>query len=325
MDIELITQDSDSGTTYDISELVTDVTWETQLTGQPGKLTVTYIKDSNVKLSKGSPVRFKVSGTGVFFGYIFTTSQTEKGTISFVAYDQLRYLKNKDTYVISNMTASEIFAKLCKDFTLSHNVINASNFKIADRVFDDKTLFEIIETAIDETLAYTGAWYMVRDNFGVLEFVNVNNLKTPLVLGDQSLLKTYKYETSIDTDSYNQIKLSQENTTTNKREIYIVKDSNTIRKWGTLQYTEKVDKNINPSQIAELANTLLRLKNRVTKTMSINCLGYLGVSAGSGIVLELTDLVNEEVAQNEYYLVTSATHTFKNNEHTMSLELQVSV
>lgn len=327
MNIELLVQDSRTGKIKDISELVTDVTWETQLTGQPGKLSFNYLFQNDLTFSEGSVVKFTVNTKGVFYGYIFTVSTKESKVVSVTAYDQMRYLKNKSTYVLSDKTdtASSVFTKICKDFNLSYKVVDPSNYMLTERIFDDKTLFEIIETTIDETLAFSGNWYMIRDNFGVLEFCNLNNLKTNLVIGDSSLLTGYNFERSIDSDTYNQIKLSQENKTTKKREVYIVHDTNTMKTWGTLQYTDKLSEDVNPAQIEEMATRLLTTKNRITKSLSLNCIGDLRVTPGCGVVLSISDLVHDGVNLNEYYMVTSVSHKFNNNQHIMTVELQVSV
>ena len=232
MNIEAIVQDSKSGVAYDISELITDAVWETTLTNQPGKLTFNYIDDTKVTISEGSPISFKVDGKGVFFGYIFKKEKKKDEKVSVTAYDQMRYLKNKDTYVLSNLTASQIFTKICSDFKLSFEVIDSSSYIVSPRVNDNKTLFEIIQYGIDETLINTGNWYMIRDNFGKLQFISINSMKTDLFIGDESLLIDFDYESSIDDDTYNQVKLIKENKETKKREIYIVKDSNTIKQWG---------------------------------------------------------------------------------------------
>ena len=135
----------------------------------------------------------------------------------------------------------------------------------------------------------------------------------------------YDYSSSIDDDSYNQIKLIKENQETQKREIYIVKDSSTIKQWGLLQYFEKMDENANAAQIKERAEMILKLKNRVTKKLKLECLGDLKVAAGSGVILGISDLENEGITINQYFMVTSCTHTFKNDLHTMQLEVQVSI
>ena len=325
MNIEAIVQDSKTGVAYDISELITEVTWETAIVNQPGKLVFNYLNDTKVTISEGSPISFKVDGKGVFFGYIFKRGKLKDEKIPILAYDQMRYLKNKDTYVLSNLTASQIFTKLCNDFKLSAEVTNPSSYIVSPRIHDNKTLFEVMQYGIDETLISTGNWFMVRDNFGKLQFININSMKTNLFIGDESLLIDFDFESSIDDDSFNQVKLIKENKETQKREIYIVKDSSTIKQWGLLQYFEKMDENANEAQIQARAEMILKLKNRVTKKLRLICLGDLKVSAGSGIILGISDLEKEGIAINQYFMVTNCVHTFKNDLHTMQLEVQVSI
>lgn len=325
MNIEAIVQDSKSGVVYDISELITNAVWETTMTDQPGKLTFNYIDDTKVTINEGSPISFKVDGKGVFFGYIFKRGKKKDEKIPITAYDQMRYLKNKDTYVLSGLSASQIFTKVCNDFKLKSIVKEATSYINSPRINDNKTLFEIIQYAIDETLINTGNWFMIRDNFGSLEFVSINSLKTDAFIGDESLLIDFDFESSIDDDTHNQIKLIKENKETRKREIYIVKDSSTIKQWGLLQYFEKMDEKANPAQIKTRADMLLKLKNRVTKKLKLECLGDLKVSAGSGIVLGISDLEKEGIPINQYFMVVSCAHIFKNDLHTMQLEVQVSI
>ena len=59
MNIEAIVQDSKTGIAYDISELITDVTWETTMVNQPGKLVFNYLNDTKVIISEGSPISLK--------------------------------------------------------------------------------------------------------------------------------------------------------------------------------------------------------------------------------------------------------------------------
>lgn len=326
MQIELIIQDSKSGDAWDMSELVNSgINWETNIAEQPGKLTFEYIDQENISINEGSPVSFKIDGQGIFFGYVFKKELSKNGKISITAYDQMRYLKNKDTYVFSGLTASKIFLRITSDFKLKAEVVNASTYVVAPRVHDNKTLFETIQYGIDETLINTGNWYMLRDNFGKLQFININTLKTDLFIGDESLLADYDYSSSIDDDSYNQIKLIQENKETQKREIYIVKDSSTIKQWGLLQYFEKMDENANAAQIRARADMLLKLKNRATKKLNLTALGDLRVFAGTGVVVGISDLEKEGIAANQYFMVTQCTHSFSNDMHTMQLELQVSI
>ena len=162
----------------------------------------------------------------------------------------------------------------------------------------------------------------MRDNFGTLELLNIKNQLTNLVIGDESLLIDYDFETSIDGDTYNQIKLVKENKKSKKREIHIVKDSSTIKKWGKLQQFETVDEKMNDAQIKQKAEMLLKKYNKPEKTLSLDCIGDFRVKVGCGVYLMIKDLEND-VPYKKDVLVTKVNHSFKNNEHKMSLEVKI--
>ena len=73
------------------------IEWERQ--GQPGKLIAEVVKTPGLSFQEGDPCRFSVDGTPVFYGFVFEKSR--KGStddiIQITVYDQLYYLKNKDT------------------------------------------------------------------------------------------------------------------------------------------------------------------------------------------------------------------------------------
>ena len=322
--LQVITQNNINKNAWDIAELVKNLTWVTQLLDQPGKVEIELVKDDSVYLPEGSPITIKFKNDNVFFGYLFT-KKIQSDLVTLICYDQTRYLKNKDTYVLGSMTSSQVFTKLATDFNLKSRVVNSSSFLCAAKVYDNKSLYEIIQDTLDQTLTYSGEWFIVYDRFGTLEFTHLNSLKTNLFIGDESLLTNYDYQTSIDDDVYNQVKLIQENKETKKRDVYLVKSSQNINRWGLLQYFEKMDENANAAQIKQRADQILQLKNRPKKTLSLDCIGDLRVRAGTGIVLGLNDLKNEGLTNPAYYIVTSCTHKFSGDQHTMELELQVSI
>lgn len=103
-----------------------------------------------------------------------------------------------------------------------------------------------------------------------------------LCLEPGSILTGYQYSRSIDGDTFNQIKLVRDNKDAGKQEVYIAKDSETIRQWGLLQYYEKVDDGMNAEQIKEKADALLQLKNRVRQTLSLERTGRSVAAGRSG-------------------------------------------
>ena len=323
MNIEMIVQNTNDGKAYDVSELISEVEFSQEMTDNPGKLTFT-LKDilGGNYISEGSPVSFKVDNNKVFFGYVFKIGKTEKAEIKITAYDQLRYLKCKDTYVLKGLTCNQIFIYLFNDYNIKSSIKFSSNHVLPSRIEDNKTLAEIIQRAFDQTLIDTGDWFFMRDNFGTLEHLNVWEDRTNLAIGDESLLTGFSYESSIDDDTYNQVKLVKENKETKKREVYIVKDSNNINKWGILQYFDKVNEKMNEAQIKERAEMLLKHYNKPKKSLKLECIGDFRVKAGCGVVLVIEDLKND-VPFNKYAIVLSVSHKIENSKHMMSLEVEV--
>lgn len=321
MIIEMIVQDSETGVTHDISELLLETKWQTTMEGQPGKLTFSYVNDKDVTFKEGSVISFKANNKGVFFGYVFKRGKDKDEIITITAYDQMRYLKNKDACIIENSTASEAFSNLCKRFKLVSIVASPSSYKLAKRAYDGKTVFDIIQRGIDETLINIGEWYIIYDDFGVLTFNKLTALQTDITIGDNQLLRNYNFESSIDDDTYNQVKIIKDDTTPPE----IVRDSESIARYGLLQYFEKVDEEANAAQIAARADMILKLKNRPTKKLKLPCLGDLKVRAGSSIVLEISDLAQEGIAVGQNFIITDCEHTFKSDLHFMELEVLLSI
>lgn len=323
MNIEMIVQNTNDGKAYDVSELISEIEFSQEMTDNPGKLTFT-LKDifGENYISEGSPVSFKVDNNKIFFGYVFKIGKTEKAEIKITAYDQLRYLKCKDTYVLKGLTCNQIFSKICNDYNIKSSIKFSSNHVLPSRIEDNKTLAEIIQRAFDQTLIDTGDWFFMRDNFGTLEHLNVWEDRTNLAIGDESLLTGFSYESSIDDDTYNQVKLVKENKENKKREVYIVKDSNNINKWGILQYFDKVNEKMNEAQIKERAEMLLKHYNKPKKSLKLECIGDFRVKAGCGVVLVIENLKND-VPFNKYAIVLSVSHKIENSKHMMSLEVEV--
>lgn len=311
--IELIIQNG-SNIYYPVVE--EGITWETTRKGVPGILNFTVVKDGILNFQEGNAVRLKVDGNNVFYGFVFKKERDKGNTIQVTAYDQLRYLKNKDTYVYTNKTASDVVKMIAADFKLNVGTIEDTGYIIASRVEDNKTLFDIIQNALDLTLQNKKKLYVLYDDFGKLTLKNVESMKLNLMIDDETA-ENYSYTSSIDGETYNKIKLSYENKETGKREIYISQDTSNINQWGVLQYFETIEETTNGKV---KANTLLSLYNRKTRNLTIkNAFGDVRVRGGSSIIINLN--LGDVIVQN-YMIVEKVKHTFKNNEHFMDLTLR---
>ena len=304
------------GKIYEISELVKSVSYTDKLNDGCSKLEFSYI-DNDLRIQNGSVVRFKFNGANIFYGYVFKHGQNKAKEITVTAYDQLRYCKAKDTIVVKNDTIDSLVRKMCNYFGLRTGGLASTGYKLPVSVQDDKTWLDIIYTAISDTLMNTGRWYCLRDEFGSIAIRELQELRLDLVLGDESFAYDYEYEKSIDDDFYNQIKIVSDNEDTGKRDVYITKDSDSIAKYGLLQYFEVLDKNYNPSQAKAKVDALLKLYNREVETLELSCLGDTRVRAGNSFYGQI-----EDIRLNKRLIVKSVTHKFI-PVHTMSLEVML--
>ena len=293
-----------------------EVTWTTERKGAAGVLEFKVIKDELLNFEEGNPVAFKVDDKAVFYGYVFKKKRDKENVIKTTAYDQLRYLKNKDTRVYVNQRADEVVKSIAKEYQLNTGVLENTEYIIAKKAESNQALFDIILNALDETIRNKKEMYVLYDDFGKLCLKNLERMKVGIVI-DETTGENFDYESSIDSDTYNQIKLVYENSQTGKREVYIAKDSGNIAKWGILQFFDTIDEKTNG---AVKAKTLLALYNEKTKSLKIkNALGDVRVRGGSLVIVNL-DLGDMKL--QHFMLVEKAKHTFKNGEHFMDLNLR---
>lgn len=320
MKLELYLQNSNDGQIYDISSISEEIQVSDSIDGEASSLTCVLQKDPNnlLKVSNGSIVSFIVDGKGFFFGYVFKIGTDAEENYQITCYDQMRYLKNNDVYVTSNMTASNIFKKICEDKDLRYKIKAATKYVPKAYLHDNKTLYNIIKRGMDLASLNDKKTYFIRDYFGTLTWDELGLEKTNVVLGDKSLINSYKYEKSIDNDVYNQVKMYRDNETTGKRDVWIVKDSNNIKRWGLLQFLEQADDDANSSQVKETAQNYLKKYNAEAETLSLEADGIIELIAGSGIKFELA---REGI--NKWMWIKTSKHTFTKDTHTMELELEV--
>lgn len=291
------------------------IVWETARRGVPGKLTFKVVTDKDLIFEEGNAVSFKKDGQNIFYGFIFTKKRSNDGLINVTAYDQLRYLKNKDTYVYENKTASEFIKMVAADFRMNTGTIENTGFKIASRVEDNKELFEMFKNALDLTMDNTKKMYILYDNFGKLTLRNIEKMKLDVLI-DEETGENFDYTSSIDSNTYNKIKLSYENNKTGKREIYIAQDGNNINNWGMLQHFETIQESTNGKAKADV---LLSLYNRKTRNLSMKkAFGNIYVRGGNMVVVRLN---LDDIKIMNYMIVENVKHTFKENEHFMDLQL----
>lgn len=296
--------------------IVGEVKWSTERFGSPGKLTFEVVKDENLNFQEGNAVELMVDGVDIFLGYVFEKKRSKGDTISVTAYDQIRYLKNKDVRQFENKKASEIIKSIAANFSLDCGEIADTGWVIESLIEDDKTLFDTIEEALFQTLTNTKVMYVLYDDFGKLTLKNVESMCLNILVTDETA-EDFQYITSIDSQTYNQVKLVYENKRRGIREVYVAKDPLNINKWGLLQCVEKAESEVG---LASKANALLSLYNNKTRKLSLkNAFGDANVRAGCSINVSLN---LGDIIVNQYFICEAVTHSFKADMHLMDITLR---
>ena len=111
-DYEILIQDVDTNKTFDVRDIAIKPQIEQKLNNGCSKLTFDIVIDNVANFHNGSVIRFKYNNVGMFFGYIFKKQQKDEKIISVTAYDQLRYLKAKDSMTLTGLNIAGIIKKI---------------------------------------------------------------------------------------------------------------------------------------------------------------------------------------------------------------------
>jgi len=257
---------------------------------------------------EGSMVTALANDRKIFEGYVFTKSRDMDGVIRVTAYDQLRYFKNKEFLECPQKPASEVLRTICKDHGLSVGNLESTPVAISKKLYDNLSLFDIMEQILGETELLCGVRYVLSDDAGKI------TLKKPYECGvkiTSDCVRAFQYSSSIE-NTLNRIKAITE--VENERQITVVEDAHSIGRYGLLQDVEKQsERNI------DAVRALLRKQNKVQRRLRITTDGDIRVRAGCLLDVDLT--LGDMVLQG-LLTVASVTHTWDGHDHTMELVLE---
>lgn len=296
--------------------IIEPITFTEEMDGSPSKLEFTVIKGAKLSFQEGDMVTLRVNGKNYFKGYVFTKSRDKDHHIGVTAYDQIRYLKNKDIRIFENMKASDIFKSIVRTQGLRLGRVDDTRFRIKSYIGKDKSFMDMIYENLDTTVQNTQRKYIIYDSFGRLNLRNIDNLEVDSFILTDTNAENLDYTSSIDEEVYNKIILTYEDEDTKKREFFIAKDDSNVGRWGLLQYFEEIE-NRDIGQIK--ANTLLELHNRKKRSLDVKGIkGNLDIRAGFRVLTMLN--LGDIILQN-YLIVESLTMEFSGGQISMDLKL----
>lgn len=294
-----------------------DVVWETTRRGSPSSLKFTTVKDETLNFHEGNPVSFRFNGQDVFYGYVFSKSRSDSLLIDVTCYDQLRYLKNKDTISYENKTYADLVKLLAADYGLTVGTLADTKYKIPQRI-EEGTLFDTLGNASDLTVINTGKIYNLYDDFGKLTLKPYEDMLLPIYI-DEDTAQDYTYTSSIDSDVYNRIKLAYDNGETGEREVHVLNDTASQGKWGVLQYYAKIDEALPEADLQTKAQALLKYYSVIQRELTMKkVFGDIRARAGASVAVGMG---LGDINISNYMCIEKAKHTFSHGLYTMDLYL----
>ena len=322
MEVKLLLQHGSD--VYDVTPVLAgSVEWYASILGKAGRLKFKVVRDGIMNFVEGDKVTLYVNGMSRFSGFVMTKERTSEQIISVTAYDQMFYLtRNKATYVFVNKGIKDIVQLIGADYGLQVGNVTDSGWKIPQRIEEGEALVDIILSALDICGQATGKEFFLYDQAGALTVKERSEMVTEAVLRCDGGISDYTYQTDISKDTYNAVQLYHAGRKETERKAYKAEQAEQVKKWGRLQYYKRVAYTLNQAQLKELAESILKEKNRVVKRLTVeNINGDMLLLAGNSIWLEIPDLA--EISLQGQALIESCTHIFADGEHRTRMDIRI--
>ena len=226
-------------------------------------------------------------------------------------YDQLRYLKNRDSFVFTG-TYAALLKTIAAKYGLRLGTVENTGYVIQRKIYEN-TLLDILADAASITREQTGKTYIIYDDFGSLTLKSADGMATGVFL-DPDNVRLLRERRSIDQGVYNRIVLARDDTATGVRSLYAANDMQRQLQWGILQYYAKDGDSVSPLQTAK---NLLSLYDREDVTVeALGCAGNVSVRGGSLVML------SQDGGAYRSARCVSAAHTVAGGVHLKDLKLK---
>lgn len=321
LSLKVVTTKSNKTITKDYAPIMVEASCSTNRMNSPGKFSFSTVEDAGIDIELGSAIYVTLEGKKLFKGYVFTAERQRNRKVSYTAYDQLRYLKAKASYTFTAISVEDIIRQIANDFGLKVGKLASTGYKIPSLIAENEECLDIIFDALSQTIVQTGKIFVFYDDYGELTLKEADSLIWNKLIGEKSMLSDYAYQRSIDSDTYNRIKLARPNEDTGRADVYVYEDSDTIGQWGLLQYYDVVDKEFNSAQIQELCQNYLKYYDRVWQTLKLKkVIGSPELRAGWVIPVRIDTI--DATNTTRFFLTESVTHKLTGNSHTMDIEVK---
>ncbi|MBR5427749.1 MAG: hypothetical protein IK118_05325 [Clostridia bacterium] len=277
----------------------------------PAVLEFTVVGIDDGGIGDGDAVSFSFGGKNMFFGYVFTVERRHDGQVCVKCFDQLRYLKNRDSFVFGGK-ASELVKLIAAKYGLRTGTIVDTGCVLPQTVYEN-TLADIFSEALTATLEQTGRRFLLYDDAGALTLKNADSGDDGVML-DPGNMSSYVKRYSIDDGVYNRVAAASDDRRSGVRSLYIANDPAAEKRWGVLQYYKRIDASQEP---AETVKKLLNAYSRENIcVIARGCAGSSDVRGGSVVKF------SEDGERYADMRCESVEHTFSGGVHLMDVKMR---
>lgn len=308
----------------DVTGATMSVDWSGDKRDFTRELSVTLINTSDgrnrlIDIENGRPIQFLNYGKELFYGVVFKNEINTDGRHSITAYEESVYLnKNKASYKFKGRTASHVLKRICGDYGIPTGEIENTGFYIPKLIMEDKSLYDIIVTALTITRKQTGRDFVITSEGGAINLRLRTKQVSEWVIESGSNVLNARYSQSIEnTKTRVRVVANKRNgDDSDKSELLALKDGQFADRFGIMEHVEKPDRDLNSSEALQLAEQLLADLETIEDEATVEVIGIDDVIAGKGVYVSvpLTGIAGG-------YYVTEDKHRFEKGIHTMSLTL----
>ncbi|WP_270445730.1 hypothetical protein [Fusobacterium varium] len=305
------------GTTYDLTEITGNVVLNTSMDTLGASLTFDLARNyydinfaTSEKISVGDVI--VLSNEKELFKGIVLDITTTKFTKNIKCLDYCFYLnKNKILKQFEEISASNAINQLLQEVKAPIGTISSVATSIS-KMYNNNTVAEIINDILEQVNNELGTKYLIEfeDNkFNIIPFKKIN--------------VQFRYKKTTDesvTESILEMKnsvLVVSNEQDDAEILATAKDEENIEKYGRLQEIISVSPDEDEAKVRNIAKIKLKELNKIFKTVSIKGFGDDNFRAGRVITLD-----NIVLGLHGDYLIKSCSHTWVDNEHLVTLEVE---
>ncbi|MCG8337347.1 MAG: hypothetical protein MJE63_22835, partial [Proteobacteria bacterium] len=308
---------------YNITPIVTSFSWETQgYIKSALKFSIALSDDKQFPknpVEVGDLIIILEDNMEIIRNVVVEESQSNLTSVSYTGYDIGWWLRqSKSVYQFNNVSAKQAIATILTDFDMKHDIAEMPT--LIHQIYIQKSPAEMISDIIKQYQNETGKKMYTETDRGVLY---IKSIKDMTVIGSFKLtgnleamditkapLSFIKSKNLLDMRNRIRMIVSDNSVT---EEIASIQDKKSIKKYGLIEETYKIEKE-NSAQARQVAKILLQRLNKVKETHKLTLFGDTSFKSGRLFNVDIEGITGR-------YMIMNAAHNVDSGgNYTMQLD-----